>query len=346
MPDEIKWIKLSTDFFGDRKIKQIRAMPDGDAMLLIWLNLLVLAGLVNDGGLVYLTRGIPYTEEMLAEEMRRSVPVVRAAISLFRTLNMVEDTPDGLLISNWEKHQSVDGMERAKQKTRDRVRRFREREAEKKALPEPGKPDETPNVTLCNVTDRYTVTPCNADVTVQNKNKIENKKEEIEGDNKQDTFPSIEKDVINNERIIHDAVAEEENVSVIVQAAAAENPKISVCTLVGKAWNKTEFPKVRSFPVKSPRGEAISALSAQYGTETILAAIEKAKQSEFLNELGDRVTLDWFLQPEHFQKIIEGQYDRKWERLGGEPRRGPNGVKLSTERDETDGELDRVFGKG
>lgn len=331
MPDEIKWIKLSTDFFGDRKIKQIRAMPDGDAMLLVWINLLVLAGLVNDGGLVYLTRGIPYTEEMLAEEMRRSLPVVRSAISIFRTLNMVEDTPDGLLISNWEKHQSVDGMERAKQKTRERVRRFRDREAEKKALPEPESHNVTPcNVTdryrplQCNVTDRYTVTQCNADVTVQNKNKnkIENKKEEIEVDNKQDISSPIGKDVINNEGIIHDAVAEEENVSVNVQEAAAENTKTSVCVLVGNAWNKTGFQKVMSFPVKSPRGDAISTMSAQYGTETILYAIEKANQSEFLNELGDRVTLDWFLQPEHFQKIIEGQYDRKWERRGTEPKSG------------------------
>lgn len=312
MPDEIKWIKLSTDFFGDRKIKQIRAMPDGDAMLLIWLNLLVLAGLVNDGGLVYLTRGIPYTDEMLAEEMGRSLPVVRSAISLFRTLNMVEDTPDGLLISNWEKHQSVDGMERAREQAKIRMRNYRDR----KRLETGQKED-------CCVTVTQQVTPCYADVTHQNKNKKENKKEEIEGDNKQDTSPPIGKAGINNEGIIHDAVAEEkENVSVNVQAAAAENPKTSVCTLVGKAWNKTGFPKVRSFPVKSPRGEAISALSAQYGTETILAAIEKAKQSEFLDELGDRVTLDWFLQPEHFQKIIEGQYDRKWERRGGEPKSG------------------------
>lgn len=132
LPDDIKWIKLSTDFFEDRKIKQIRAMPDGDAMLLIWLNLLVLAGLVNDGGLVYLTHGIPYTEEMLAEEMRRSLPVVRSAISLFRTLNMVEDTPDGLLISNWEKHQSVDGMERVREQ--NRIRQAKKREKDKMKL--------------------------------------------------------------------------------------------------------------------------------------------------------------------------------------------------------------------
>lgn len=309
VPDEIKWIKLSTDFFEDRKIKQIRAMPDGDAMLLIWLNLLVLAGLVNDGGLVYLTHGIPYTEEMLAEEMRRSLPVVRSAISLFRTLNMVEDTPDGLLISNWEKHQSVDGMERAREQAKIRMRNYRDR----KRLEAGQKEDSCVTVTS-SVTQRY------ADVTHQNKNKKEEREEDR--DIKQYPPPLIEKE-INNEGMLHDAADDEkEKASVNVQAAAAENPKTSVCTIIGKAWNKTGFPKVRSFPVNSPRGEAISALSAQYGTETILAAIEKAKQSEFLNELGDRVTLDWFLQPEHFQKIIEGQYDRKWERRGGEPKSG------------------------
>lgn len=146
-------------------------MPDGDAMLLIWLNLLVLAGLVNDGGLVYLTRGIPYTEEMLAEEMRRSLPVIRSAISVFRTLNMVEDTPDGLLISNWEKHQSVDGMERAREQAKIRMRNYRDR----KRL-ETGQKDDG-----C-VTVTQHVTPCYSDVTHQNKNKKENKKEEKEED--------------------------------------------------------------------------------------------------------------------------------------------------------------------
>lgn len=127
---EIQWIKLSTDFFSDRKIRQIRALPDGDAMLLIWINLLVLAGQVNDGGMVYLTQGIPYTEEMLAEEMSRGLPLVRSSLSVFRKLNMIEDTPDGLLISNWEKHQNIDGMERAREKTRERVRKYRERKKE------------------------------------------------------------------------------------------------------------------------------------------------------------------------------------------------------------------------
>lgn len=270
MPDEIKWIKLSTDFFGDRKIKQIRAMPDGDAMLLIWLNLLVLAGLVNDGGLVYLTRGIPYTEEMLAEEMRRSLPVVRSAISLFRTLNMVEDTPDGLLISNWEKHQSVDGMERAKQKTRERVRRFREREAEKKALPEP----ESPDVTDCNVTDRYDVTPCNADVTVQNKNKKENKKEDS-------------------------------------LSFSDENDCRAKLRLIAEKWNEIGVNPVKTITAGTTRGKMILARVREHGLDAVLQAIETAKRSPFLrgeNNRGWMITLEWFAKPNNFIKVSEGQY--------------------------------------
>lgn len=318
---EIKWIKLSTGIFDNDKIKQIEALPDGDSLIVIWLKLLVLAGEKNDGGAVYFTKTIPYSDQMLSVAFRRPLPTVQLALRTFESFGMIEIINDFIMLPNWEKYQNVDGMERIREQ--NRIRQARKREKERLLLDE------------CHVT----VTDMSREVTHQNKNKIENKIE-----NKKYPPALIEKD-INNEGFIQDAAVEEkENVSVNVQAAAAENPKTSVCTLVGKAWNKTGFPKVRSFPVNSPRGEAISALNEQYGTETMLAAIEKAKQSEFLNELGDRVTLDWFLKPEHFQKIIEGQYDRKWERMGVEPQTGPNGVKLSQERDGLDDEMDRIFG--
>lgn len=162
---EIQWIKLSTDFFGDDKIKQIRAMPEGDAMLLIWLNLLVMAGKTNDGGLIYLTKELPYNDEMFSVAMNRPVGIVRSAINIFKTLHMVEDTPDGLLISNWEKHQNVDGMERAREQSKLRMRNYRER----KRLEAGQKED-------CYVTVTQQVTPCSTDVTRQNK------KEDIEED--------------------------------------------------------------------------------------------------------------------------------------------------------------------
>ena len=301
---EIQWIKLATDFFGDDKIKQIRAMPEGDAMLLIWLNLLVMAGKTNDGGLIYLTKELPYNDEMFSVAMNRPVGIVRSAINIFKTLHMVEDTPDGLLISNWEKHQNIDGMERAREQSKLRMRNYRER----KRLEAGQKED-------CYVTVTQHVTPCSTDVTRQNK------KEDIEEDIE---LELRDKNKRNNKGLYISDVAEEnkETLSVNVQATASENDPNLVCTAVGRAWNKTGFTKVRSFPVASQRGKSIYRIVSQYGLETVLAAIEKTKQSEFLRELGDRVTLDWFLQEDHFQKIIEGQYDRKWERRSAEPKSG------------------------
>ena len=63
--NEVRWIKLAADIFDNRKIRQIEALPDGDAIIVIWLKLLCLAGTINDGGLIYFTREIPYTEEHL-----------------------------------------------------------------------------------------------------------------------------------------------------------------------------------------------------------------------------------------------------------------------------------------
>ena len=63
---EISWIKLKTTMFDDEKIRLIQSVPESDAILVIWIRLLVLAGKTNDDGLIYIQRNMPYSEEMLA----------------------------------------------------------------------------------------------------------------------------------------------------------------------------------------------------------------------------------------------------------------------------------------
>ena len=127
---EVKWIKVSTDMFdGSRKIKQIELMPEGDTILVIWLKLLLLAGNVNDGGAIYLTPEIPYTEEMLANELRRPLNTVRMALSIFEKFGMIEIVDDILRLSAWEKYQNVEGMERIREQ--NRLRKQRQRESKK-----------------------------------------------------------------------------------------------------------------------------------------------------------------------------------------------------------------------
>ena len=125
---EVKWIKISTGMFEtNRKIKQIENMPDGDTILVIWLKLLILAGNVNDGGAVYLTPEIPYTDEMLADEFRRPLNTVRLALSVFQRFGMIEIIDDILYLPSWEKYQSTDKLAEIREYNREAQRRSRER---------------------------------------------------------------------------------------------------------------------------------------------------------------------------------------------------------------------------
>lgn len=145
---DVKWIKVSTDMFdSSRKIKQIEMMPEGDTILVIWLKLLLLAGNINDKGQIYLTPEIPYTEEMLANELRRPLNTVRMALSLFEKFGMIKIEDDIYKLSSWEKYQSVDRLEEIKEQNRKRQKKWYDKQ---KALPN-GEPNvritSAPNVT-------------------------------------------------------------------------------------------------------------------------------------------------------------------------------------------------------
>lgn len=139
---EVKWIKIVTDIFDDEKIVLIESMPDSDSIIVIWFKLLCLAGKQNNNGVFLMNNRIAYTDEMLSTIFRRPVNTVRMAFSLFEQYGMVEIVNGAITIPNWEKHQSLDVLESAREKTRNRVARHREKQKE-----------------LCNVT----VTLCNAD---------------------------------------------------------------------------------------------------------------------------------------------------------------------------------------
>lgn len=125
---DVKWIKVSTSMFeSNRKIKQIETMPEGDTILVIWLKLLLLAGNVNDRGAIYITPEIPYTDEMLANELRRPVTVVRMALTLFEKFGMIEIIDNVYYLSAWEKYQSTDKLEEIREQNRKRVAKHREK---------------------------------------------------------------------------------------------------------------------------------------------------------------------------------------------------------------------------
>ena len=149
---DVKWIKLATDIFDDEKIKLIESMPDRDAILVIWLKLLIQAGKCNDDGRIYLDVTLRYTDEMLATIFSRPVNTVRLAIETFEKFKMIEVDDDGTInLPNWEKHQNTQGLEKIKEQNRIRQQKFRER----KAIPNVSVTDsDNVSVTLRNGTDK------------------------------------------------------------------------------------------------------------------------------------------------------------------------------------------------
>lgn len=164
---DVKWIKITTDIFDNRKMKQIENMPDGDTILVIWLKLLTLAGNVNEDGYIYLTKDVPYNDQLLATQFNRPLATIQLALSVFEKFNMIEIVDDIIRVSNWEKYQNIEGMERIRQQTRKRVAKHR---AIKRLE--------------CNVTSNVTVTQCNAtdkeeDIDIEKKEILKKESDDI-----------------------------------------------------------------------------------------------------------------------------------------------------------------------
>lgn len=127
---DIKWIKICTDIFDNEKIRLIEELPEGDTILIIWLKLLTLAGKKNDNGFIYITKDIPYKVDTLAKIMGRKEVTVSLALNTFISFGMVEIEDDIIAISNWAKHQNVEGMDRIKEQNRLRQAKYRQKQIE------------------------------------------------------------------------------------------------------------------------------------------------------------------------------------------------------------------------
>lgn len=125
---DVKWIKITTDMFDNRKIKHLRRLPDGNSIVLIWVMLLTLAGRCNSGGMIFLTENIPYTPKMLADELDFEESTVQLALTVLEQLGMVQSNSAGFLaVTGWAEHQNVDRLSEireynrlAKQKSREK----------------------------------------------------------------------------------------------------------------------------------------------------------------------------------------------------------------------------------
>lgn len=146
---DVKWIKITTDMFDNRKIKHLRRLPEGNNIVLIWVMLLTMAGRCNANGMIFLTENIPYTPKMLADELDFEENTVKLALNVLEQLNMVVSDQGYFTIAGWNEYQNIEGMDKIREQNRIRQANYK---AKQKLLQ--GNVTDNVTVTLGNATEK------------------------------------------------------------------------------------------------------------------------------------------------------------------------------------------------
>ena len=297
---DINWIKLRVDMFDDEKIKIIQSMPEGDAILVIWIRIIALAGKCNAKGLVLIEDEFPYSDEMLATIYNKPLATVRLALGTFEKFRMIERTEKGIYISNFEKHQNTEGMEKIREQAR--IRKQRERE-KKRALLEAGNtpalPETLPENVTDNVTSRVTSRVTEREVTKQNKNKnkniynISSNEDIVETSEKTSEVPDRK-----SERLSYDEIMKD------FHATCPDLPGI-------RALNDARKTKIRSLVKELDKLKIFPGVEPEKKLHVIFQA---AQNSDFLSGRSGKwngCSFDWLINKTNALKVLEGQYQNK-----------------------------------
>ena len=91
--------------------------------------------------------------------------------------------------------------------------------------------------------------------------------------------------------------------------------KDTVCSTdvlrIVEAWNSLGLAKITKIVTGKNRDKLLKARIREYGVEGVLQAIENIRQSDFLtghNKRGWAATFDWFILPNNFPKVLDGNY--------------------------------------
>lgn len=276
---KVSWIKIEIEMFSNRKIKQIRKMPEGNNIVLIWVMLLTMAGRCNSNGIIFLTENIPYTTKMLADELDFDESIIQLALTVLERFGMITRDSELLSVPGWEEHQSAGELEKIRDQNRKRVAEYRERQKSKAAL-------------LCKK-DTVTLQKRYSNITVMEQNKNKDKDKDLELDLDTELDKDKEKDI--NDLIVSKDTIRQTDVQRIIDE-----------------WNTLEEFGINPVKRMTPKREqAVKARIRQNHMDDILEAIENIRHSSFLqgqNKEGWMITFDWFLKPGNFAKVFEGNY--------------------------------------
>ena len=266
----VKWIKITTDIFDDEKIILIESLPESYAIITVWFKLLCLAGKQNNCGVFMLGR-VPYTDKMLATIFRMKEATVTLALQTFEQFGMIEMIDGAITIPNWDKHQSLDKLEVAKEQTRQRVARHREKQ--KQLLAESNGE--------CNVTGNVTVTQSNAD-------RIRNIDIDID-------IIEKEKDKREKENVTDESQGDSATPQQIVELYNSICTSFSAVRTLSETRKKTIRARLKTYTL-----DDFKELFERAESSSFLKGANNRKWT---------ATFDWLIKDANMAKVLDGNYN-------------------------------------
>lgn len=230
---------------------------------------LYLRSLKREGKLMISDR-IPYNPVALSQITRHSVGDVEKAIKVLQELELIEILDNGAIYML-----DIQNFIGKSSTEADRIRSYRKKIDDEKQLElNPAENNDVTNVRQMNTRD------ITRDITRV-------KSLEIESDKSQS-------DISQSDKKSKQTWQEQLN-------------------RIFKEWNSIDdnIPKINFIKNGSTRQKLLQARINEYGFDNVLKAIDNVKNSQYLKGYVKpfRITFDWFIKPNNFPKVLDGNYN-------------------------------------
>lgn len=275
------WLKLPDNFFEDKSIKKLRRIAGGDTYTIIYLKMLLKS--LKDNGKIYYDGIEESVAEEIALELDEDADNVLVTINFLKRYGLLKESGDDVMLTQ------IPTMVGSESAAAERMRRSREKKKVESIESDGSQPD----AIECNdvAKKRNNVTPELHHGYVEIEKEIEKSKE-------------IEVEIDTEKR-------ERDRVDITVS-------KDTVCPTdverVMSEWNALGINSLKYIKPGTNRQALLKARINEYGIDSVLEAISNIKRSSFLrgqNQRGWLITFDWFIKPNNFLKVLEGNYDDK-----------------------------------
>ncbi|MEG1256649.1 phage replisome organizer N-terminal domain-containing protein [Clostridium sp.] len=280
------YLKIKDNFYETEDIKILQAMDNGYLFSDILMKL-YLKSLKTDGKLMF-KEHIPYNAKMIATITDHNVAIVEKSLGVFSQLGLIEILDNGAIfmldIQNFIGQSSTEA---------DRKREYRskiEYERNMNLLEE--KVGQMSEKCPTEISETIETTQPNGQMSDISPPELE-KEIELEKDIEIDN--SISKDILVPKDLVR----------------------------IQETWNSLGLSQIKS--IQGNRSKLLRTRLKEYGMESVLQAIENVRQSSFLkgqNKTSWTIAFDWFIKPNNFPKVLEGNYDDK-------NNKGPSGSSSS-----------------